>query len=231
VCGGGACIPIRPAPHISDQVCPVTQRLMRDPVICADGTTYDRAAIRAWFRSHHTSPLTNLVIPPQLIPNLALREEIAEYVAASAAAANSAAAPTALAGVGESDTFEGSDSQSVTSCFTSGKGDKAAALFPTGGSSEQEPFLWCIMLSCGVLPPFLRLFKVCGATHIFLLSHVWTWKGVIGLLMENNPCQPVDICAGDAQATSRAGAGHVRGRTAIHLGRHTNSAIAVQPIS
>jgi hypothetical protein len=108
---------------------------MRDPVICADGTTYDRAAIRAWFRSHDTSPLTNLVIPPQLIPNLALREEIAEYVAASAAA------PTALAGEGERDTFERSDSQSVRS-FHFGNGAKRPLTSHGGvGPANKTPIL------------------------------------------------------------------------------------------
>lgn len=32
---------------------------MNDPVMCADGHTYDREAIEAWFLSHNTSPLTN----------------------------------------------------------------------------------------------------------------------------------------------------------------------------
>lgn len=36
--------------------CPITRELMRDPVIAADGHTYDREAIEMWFRNHDTSP-------------------------------------------------------------------------------------------------------------------------------------------------------------------------------
>jgi hypothetical protein len=32
---------------------------MRDPVIAADGHTYEQEAIEAWLRSHNTSPMTN----------------------------------------------------------------------------------------------------------------------------------------------------------------------------
>ena len=40
--------------------CPITQEVMNDPVICADGHSYERAAIEEWFRTKHkTSPLTN----------------------------------------------------------------------------------------------------------------------------------------------------------------------------
>ena len=30
-------------------VCPITQELMQDPVMCADGESYERNAIEAWF--------------------------------------------------------------------------------------------------------------------------------------------------------------------------------------
>lgn len=55
--------------------CPITQEVMRDPVICADGTTYEKDAILAWFaRGNHTSPLSGLRLEHRtLIPNLALR--------------------------------------------------------------------------------------------------------------------------------------------------------------
>lgn len=40
-------------------LCPITRELMTDPVIAADGFSYERAAISRWFRSHATSPQTN----------------------------------------------------------------------------------------------------------------------------------------------------------------------------
>ncbi|KAJ7552523.1 hypothetical protein O6H91_06G058900 [Diphasiastrum complanatum] len=41
-------------------LCPILQEVMEDPVIAADGYTYDYKAIKQWFKEHDTSPLTNL---------------------------------------------------------------------------------------------------------------------------------------------------------------------------
>lgn len=56
--------------------CPITRELMRDPVIAADGHTYDREAIEMWLRNHDTSPkvrgcdnqIDNSVVPFHLPP-------------------------------------------------------------------------------------------------------------------------------------------------------------------
>jgi len=64
--------------------CPITQDVMKDPVIGPDGVTYERTAIEAWFAAGHaTSPLTRQPLTgQQLIPNLALRGAIEEALAA-----------------------------------------------------------------------------------------------------------------------------------------------------
>jgi hypothetical protein len=51
---------------------------MEDPVVAMDGFTYERAAIEAWFRQSDRSPMTNLPIPPVVVPNIAMRQQIAE---------------------------------------------------------------------------------------------------------------------------------------------------------
>ena len=57
--------------------------LMKDPVLCADGITYERAAITAWLENHNTSPKTNLKLPnKRLTPNIALRAVINRFTAA-----------------------------------------------------------------------------------------------------------------------------------------------------
>ena len=62
-------------------ICPITWELMKDPVICADGFTYERAAITSWFEVHSTSPRTNVVLEDfNLIPNFALKAVIAQYL-------------------------------------------------------------------------------------------------------------------------------------------------------
>jgi len=60
-----------------DCCCPITQDVMKDPVIAADGHTYERTAIEHWFQEHQTSPMTNTTLPnKKLIPNWAVRKII-----------------------------------------------------------------------------------------------------------------------------------------------------------
>jgi serine/threonine protein kinase len=62
--------------------CSITTEVMTDPVICSDGHTYERAAIELWLQHSNRSPLTNLELANRtLIPNLALKPTIAEYMA------------------------------------------------------------------------------------------------------------------------------------------------------
>ena len=55
---------MRPAELIAipeDYLCPITQELMENPVVAADGQTYERASITQWFiAGHRNSPLTLL---------------------------------------------------------------------------------------------------------------------------------------------------------------------------
>ena len=54
-----------------DLCCPITCELMKDPVITADGTTFERCAIKEWFETGaRTSPTTNEPLENlTLIPN------------------------------------------------------------------------------------------------------------------------------------------------------------------
>lgn len=60
-------------------ICPITQEIMRDPVICSDGHSYEREAILRWLSQHNTSPMTNVVINGNIVPNHSLRNTIQEY--------------------------------------------------------------------------------------------------------------------------------------------------------
>lgn len=55
--------------------CPIGLSLFKDPVMTADGQTYERTAIENWFRlGNKTSPLTGKELTSlELIPNIALR--------------------------------------------------------------------------------------------------------------------------------------------------------------
>jgi hypothetical protein len=41
-----------------DLICPITLRVFQDPVVAADGHTYERAAIVRWITEYGTSPFT-----------------------------------------------------------------------------------------------------------------------------------------------------------------------------
>eukprot|EP00501_MAST-03F_sp_TOSAG23-6_P000545 GSMAST32.ASY1.ANO1.566.1 assembled CDS len=57
--------------EINDLCCPITLDIYKDPVVAADGHTYERAAILRHFQTKNTSPLTNEVLPNRnLVPNL-----------------------------------------------------------------------------------------------------------------------------------------------------------------
>jgi hypothetical protein len=60
--------------------CPLTMEAMRDPVMTADGQTYERTEIEKWFAlGNRTSPLTGEELPStNLLPNIALRKAIRE---------------------------------------------------------------------------------------------------------------------------------------------------------
>ncbi|CAK0869320.1 unnamed protein product [Prorocentrum cordatum] len=59
-------------------ICPISQMLMQDPVMCADGHSYERACIERWLsEGHRTSPKTNALLRhTTLTPNHNLRNMI-----------------------------------------------------------------------------------------------------------------------------------------------------------
>ncbi|TVU33086.1 hypothetical protein EJB05_24871, partial [Eragrostis curvula] len=61
-------------------ICPITQELMEDPHVAADGHTYEHYAIKAWLKRHKTSPVTRRKLPNQsIIPNHSLRAAIQQW--------------------------------------------------------------------------------------------------------------------------------------------------------
>ena len=54
--------------------------LMADPVVAADGITYERTAIELWMSSHDVSPITNKPFESKiLLPNVSMRKMIASW--------------------------------------------------------------------------------------------------------------------------------------------------------
>lgn len=63
-------------------ICPIFQEIMQDPVVAADGFTYESEALKGWLEGgHDTSPMTNLKLPHcDLLPNHTLRSAIQEWL-------------------------------------------------------------------------------------------------------------------------------------------------------
>jgi serine/threonine protein kinase len=58
-------------------ICCIGYEIMHDPVICADGHSYERENIELWLKQSNHSPRTNLLLAHKvLIPNYALKELI-----------------------------------------------------------------------------------------------------------------------------------------------------------
>ena len=57
--------------------CPLTKKIMKEPMCDAEGNTYERKAILKYLETHNKSPITgNALSPIDLFPNTALAEKI-----------------------------------------------------------------------------------------------------------------------------------------------------------
>lgn len=63
----------------SEHLCPITQDVMKDPVVAEDGFSYERAAILKWVSEHHTSPMTRKAMSGTFHPNQSLKQLIEEW--------------------------------------------------------------------------------------------------------------------------------------------------------
>ncbi|EOD19385.1 hypothetical protein EMIHUDRAFT_242876 [Emiliania huxleyi CCMP1516] len=69
----------------ADFICPITTELMSDPVMAADGHSYERSAIERWLATKSTSPMTGeALVHSFLAPNHTLRRMIREWEEANA---------------------------------------------------------------------------------------------------------------------------------------------------
>lgn len=83
--------------------CPITGCPMVDPVVAADGHTYERNAIARWLRESDKSPMTGQVlVHKELVPNYGLMSSVQEAAAREKKSAAAAAASAVLEGVEES---------------------------------------------------------------------------------------------------------------------------------
>eukprot|EP00041_Stephanoeca_diplocostata_P011872 m.197007 g.197007 ORF g.197007 m.197007 type:complete len:387 (+) comp18706_c0_seq1:462-1622(+) len=62
-------------------ICPLSRNIMIDPVVDADGNSFERRDVELWLSSHSTSPIThNLMKKLHLRPNVALKRCIQQFL-------------------------------------------------------------------------------------------------------------------------------------------------------
>lgn len=78
--------------HPKHLCCPITMDLMSQPVVAADGHTYEADALAAWICSGHTtSPVTNAELPSLVaMPNHVVRAQVVDWIDAQLEAAKAA---------------------------------------------------------------------------------------------------------------------------------------------
>ena len=65
---------------IKSFVCPITNTIMKDPVITPHGISFEKSAIEDWLNKHNTCPVTNKPLNKKdLIKNIPLKNAITEY--------------------------------------------------------------------------------------------------------------------------------------------------------
>jgi hypothetical protein len=61
-------------------ICPISLKIMDDPVMASDGFTYERVAIEEWLQKHSTSPSTKVeLINKDLVCNRVLKKMLDAY--------------------------------------------------------------------------------------------------------------------------------------------------------
>ena len=60
----------------NEYICPITQQIMRNPVIASDGITYEENAIKEWIRKQQISPITREPIQNSVFPNRLIEKQI-----------------------------------------------------------------------------------------------------------------------------------------------------------
>lgn len=64
-------------------MCPITMSVMQNPVVAADGQSYEEHAILKWMSTRRTSPMTNKqLLNTDTYPNYALRSMIRDWLCA-----------------------------------------------------------------------------------------------------------------------------------------------------
>jgi ankyrin repeat protein len=60
--------------------CPITREIYNEPVVAADGFTYEKDALIMWFKNHNTSPKTNKIIDRVYLRSFDKIQQVRDYL-------------------------------------------------------------------------------------------------------------------------------------------------------
>lgn len=117
-------------------ICPLTKEIFEDPVVAADGNTYERSAIITWLRTSNLSPMTDMPLEHlSLTPNNAMRCMAAEW--RERRAKHALGAP-ALGRHRYAHSYGGSSQDSLSNCGLRQIGEAGAAASQRGDETNRS---------------------------------------------------------------------------------------------
>ena len=158
-------------------LCPIGMEMMRDPVTCADGHSYERANIERWLATRNTSPRTGAQLPNKMLTsNHALRNAIEEWLSA-----NFKRVPRSAVTFDERALAHGSF-KTVYRGMLRGHSEPIAVLrMKAGGSCEEEA---ATLVKLGRHPSLVRYFGMCNEGPDQLLLTELAPHGSLDQLLE-----------------------------------------------
>lgn len=174
-------------------ICPITQEVMKDPVIGPDGMTYEKEAIVNWLKKHKASPITRQPMDPsQLVPNRALKSTIEEMVSGKLHVENLPLAdqPTLIA----------LDLQLATARGKDGKGYLQMAVTPPEDGPRQPSVFICALDISGSMNEEASIDAGVEAAHFSRLDLVKHSVKTISHMLSDNDYLAI-IAFNDAATT------------------------------
>ena len=159
-----------------DFECPISQTLMSDPVLCADGFSYERVEIAKWLEHNNTSPMTGEHLQNKsLIANNTLRAAIRAYLDENRAQRQASAMAASLsAGFSPVSSSYVYDDQDITEILLCRLGQsKRAGQYDSSPSSSKPIFILAAIdaASPSQLAERLQLDNYCRGGHVNATSN------------------------------------------------------------
>ncbi|CAF4563024.1 unnamed protein product [Rotaria sp. Silwood1] len=170
--------------------CPITHELFRDPVIGADGHTYERKNITAWIQKHATSPITRESMDlNSLRPNYVVKKMVDEFLSLSSQKKYHFHLDVDVCKTRERPMFQ-SSSKTIYEAKWMLKHGPPIVLIKIDGARAKCEASFYVQLSCH--PHIVRTYGLVDSdsSNSIILVQEYAPKGDLRQLLRNNNFQP-----------------------------------------